>query len=196
MPRKLTAKEELVLRRLYIAKEGFKHETAYCTAARGLVLHKWNGQHPVPENSTDVPVPAGTTLKIVMVSGLGDCGLTDDLDAQHGYHLRVDPDGDEIADIRTEREPTVQPAEGTKMDYFDKDTNCIGYALNMWANWIETCDVNLTADDVIVQLKSAGSEFEMKKLVNSLMVLTPEQKAMVARLRDMSKKKWVIDPDA
>jgi hypothetical protein len=131
-----------------------------------------------------------------MVSGLGDCGLTDDLDAQHGYHLRVDPDGDEIADIRTEREPTVQPAEGTKMDYFDKDTNCIGYALNMWANWIETCDVNLTADDVIVQLKSAGSEFEMKKLVNSLMVLTPEQKAMVARLRDMSKKKWVIDPDA
>ncbi len=67
---------------------------AYATVTQPVVLHKWNGSHyPTTEaNMTRVDVPAGTTLKIVMVSRFGDCGLTDDLNAENGYSLRVDLD--------------------------------------------------------------------------------------------------------
>lgn len=34
-------------------------------------------------------VPAGTKVKIVMVSRFGDVGITDDLTAEHGYLARV-----------------------------------------------------------------------------------------------------------
>ena len=35
------------------------------------------------ENTTYTEIPAGSTLKIVMVSRFGDCGLTDDMTASH-----------------------------------------------------------------------------------------------------------------
>lgn len=37
-------------------------------------------------------LPAGTIVKVVMVSRLGDCGVTTNLDAESGYTLRVQPE--------------------------------------------------------------------------------------------------------
>lgn len=34
-------------------------------------------------------IPSGTTVKIVMVSRLGDVGITDDLGAEYGYKARI-----------------------------------------------------------------------------------------------------------
>ena len=36
-------------------------------------------------------IPAGTTMRIVMASRLGDLGITRDLNVQHGYETRVLP---------------------------------------------------------------------------------------------------------
>lgn len=104
--RDMTVEEQAIIRDLYEAKAGHGHKTAYCTVAKPITLSKWNGVHPVDKNTTDVVVQPGTTLKIVMVSRFGDCGLTDDLDADHGYHVRVNPDDKEICDVRWGREPT------------------------------------------------------------------------------------------
>lgn len=37
----------------------------------------------------DVPLEAGHPIKIVMVSRFGDVGITEDLDSENGYGLRV-----------------------------------------------------------------------------------------------------------
>lgn len=49
----------------------------------------WHGHAADPEFTTR-EVPAGTAVKIVMVSRMGDVGITDDLTAENGYHARVD----------------------------------------------------------------------------------------------------------
>jgi hypothetical protein len=89
---------------LWLAKQQGKHLTAYCTSTVPIQFQRWNKRHPVAENITFDTVPAGTTLKIVMVSRLGDVGLTDDLTAEYGYQVRVYPEDGEIVDIRWERE--------------------------------------------------------------------------------------------
>ena len=109
----MNEREKAIVKELYRAKSNhiaciaagkrieIEHKTAYCTAAKDLIFNKWNGHHPVEKNTKDVKIPKGTTLKIVMVSRFGDCGLTDNLKADHGYHLRVDFDDDgDIEDIR------------------------------------------------------------------------------------------------
>jgi hypothetical protein len=47
---------------------------------------KWAGNEPV---SREVPLTAGTTVKIVMVSRFGDIGITEDLTAERGYGARI-----------------------------------------------------------------------------------------------------------
>lgn len=47
---------------------------------------KWVGNEPQFDT---VPCPAGTRVKIVMVSRFGDIGITEKLDAEHGYAARV-----------------------------------------------------------------------------------------------------------
>lgn len=47
----------------------------------------WNENSPV---MADREIPEGTTVKIVMWSRFGDVGITDDLDADHGYGARLD----------------------------------------------------------------------------------------------------------
>jgi hypothetical protein len=112
----MTKEEEAIVNEMYRAKNSFvediekdrpvnlEHKTAYCTTAKPIKLHKWNGTHPVEENETVTDVPVGSTLKIVMVSRMGDCGLTDELDKEHGYGVRVpfDEEG-HIKDIRWEK---------------------------------------------------------------------------------------------
>lgn len=60
----------------------------YMTTKAPVTLFKWNQKHPVEENTATVELPIGTRVKIVMVSRLGDVGITDDLAAEHGYHAR------------------------------------------------------------------------------------------------------------
>lgn len=48
----------------------------------------------------------GSTLRIVMVSRFGDCGLTDDLSAELGYSVRLNWEDAAMTDIRLTQEPT------------------------------------------------------------------------------------------
>ena len=47
---------------------------------------------PVTRETSDRVIPAGTTVRIVMASRFGDVGITDDLSAETGYHLRIHPE--------------------------------------------------------------------------------------------------------
>jgi hypothetical protein len=60
-----------------------------------LSLFKWNGQPPYEKNVTEVVLPVGTTVKALMFSRFGDFGITDDLNAEHGYHRRLFPTRDQ-----------------------------------------------------------------------------------------------------
>lgn len=64
----------------------------YMTTKAPVTLRKWNGNHPVDDNTTEVVLPVGTRVKIVMASRFGDVGITDDLTAEHGYHARIEID--------------------------------------------------------------------------------------------------------
>lgn len=65
-------------------------------ARDGCVFRKWNGHGEDPE-FTDTPAPRGTLVRCVMVSRLGDCGVTPDLSAESGYDLRLYPEDLELA---------------------------------------------------------------------------------------------------
>lgn len=93
----MSQEEETIVRELYADKLG---KWAYCTAAAPLPFRRWNGVHPVEENTTEGVWPVGTVLKIVMVSRFDDCGLTDDLTAKRGYQCRVKWDSGMIKNIR------------------------------------------------------------------------------------------------
>jgi hypothetical protein len=111
--RTLTKAESKVIDALYDRKDFGQLTHAYVTTTEELTLLVWNQHHPVEENTTKKVVPPGSTLKIVMVSRLGSIGLTDDLDADHGYHIRLDPADAAITDIRWERERARnEPYEG------------------------------------------------------------------------------------
>jgi hypothetical protein len=49
-------------------------------------MGRWENGYAVTE---DTIAPAGTVVKIVMVSRFGDVGITTDLTAEHGYRARV-----------------------------------------------------------------------------------------------------------
>lgn len=44
-----------------------------------------------PAMSPIVTLPVGTTVKVVMVSRLGDVGITEDLSKERGYGARINP---------------------------------------------------------------------------------------------------------
>src|ERR1035437_5686746 len=100
MSRTLTKNEQAVLYDLRAAKSLGYHKTAYCTVIQPLVLTKGDSDAP-DQNVKDVVVKVGSTLKIVMVLGFGDIGLTDDLNAESGYNIRIDPEAGQIVDIRS-----------------------------------------------------------------------------------------------
>ena len=80
------------------------------------------------------------------------------------------------------------------MSDFEKDSDCIAHALGMWANYIETGDVVLNREDVIRMvhsIKSSNSLFESRQRAETfakLKELDDDQKAFVARLRELAKK--------
>jgi hypothetical protein len=60
-----------------------------------------------------------------------------------------------------------------KIDFFDNERNLISQALSMWANWIETGDISLSAIDAS----------NMKKPFNAL---DSYQYEIIVRLRALS----------
>lgn len=95
-----TKSEQEIIISLYKAKEKMHHKNAYVTTTEEMSLTDWDGNHPYEEHTKVYNVPAGTTLKVVMVSRLGDMGLTDKLNVQYGYKTRVDLDSTAIKDLR------------------------------------------------------------------------------------------------
>ena len=89
-----------IFNELYRLKSEFKPYAAYCTTVKTLPLQDWNGKHPVEENVTYRDVSPGTVLRIVMVSRFNDFGVTDELDREHGYKLRLGLDTDAVTDFR------------------------------------------------------------------------------------------------
>lgn len=75
---------------------------AYVTVAAPLPLRRWNGIHPYDENISDYEVLPGTVLRVVNYSRMGDTdfGLTDDLEADHEYRIRVHPADGRIKNLR------------------------------------------------------------------------------------------------
>lgn len=60
---------------------------ALATISKPITLRKWMGHFAEPEFS-EVPLEAGTRVRVVMASRFGDVGITDDLEAVTGYHYR------------------------------------------------------------------------------------------------------------
>jgi hypothetical protein len=102
MPRKLQPREEAAIAAMYERKAQSLPCDGFVTTTAAVPMRSWNGNHfpSVEANTTTEMVPAGTVLKIVMVSRFGDCGLSDDLTADYGYGLRLNFDDDRIHDIR------------------------------------------------------------------------------------------------
>jgi hypothetical protein len=108
--RELTAQDLGVINDLYRRKgsfidacvEGDKRRYlgpthAYVTTTVPITMHRWQGRG---DEYIDEVIPAGRTLKIVMISRFEDVGLTDDLSAENGYHVRVPLDSADIKDYR------------------------------------------------------------------------------------------------
>ena len=69
----------------------------FATVAKPMRFSRWNGHGEDPE-FTEYDVHIGTTVRIVMYSRFGDVGVTDDLNAEYGYHARVGPDSFYLVD--------------------------------------------------------------------------------------------------
>ena len=106
--RSLKQSEKETIEKLYGEKEdrGCLNSSAFVTAAEDMILQHWNGDHPVGPNTKEVHVSKGSTLKIVMVSRFGDCGLTDDLEAYSNYGIRLYWNDAAMTDIRLTKQPT------------------------------------------------------------------------------------------
>jgi hypothetical protein len=102
MPRELTIEEQKIIDELYEKKANMEMTHAYVTTQEPVELSEWNGNHPVEKNLRRHTVKPKTTLKIVMVSRFGDCGLTDDLTTDYGYDVRMNFDDERIYNIRRE----------------------------------------------------------------------------------------------
>jgi hypothetical protein len=52
-------------------------------------------------------IPAGTTMRVVMASRLGDLGITRDLSKQHGYETRVLPGDNYLTNCRLTKKLSI-----------------------------------------------------------------------------------------
>jgi hypothetical protein len=101
--RELTAAEKKLIGNLYLNKRNLP--AAYVTTTTEVPLGSTDEQGPWGPNPARI-APAGTTLRIVMVSRMDDCGLTDNLDAEYGYDVRLPWESAAMTDIRLTKEPT------------------------------------------------------------------------------------------
>lgn len=71
---------------------------------------------------------------------------------------------------------------------FDTDTEMISYALDLWANSIETGNQSLSRQDVMDMKNSLDHKILCKYMKN----LTPEQTQIVERIRALARRKYAI----
>lgn len=99
----LTPREEAVVKHLYAQRKNLP--PAFVTAAAPIPMGSKDDKGPWGGNPDRI-IPAGQTLRIVLASSMGDCGLTDDLDATRGYAVRFNWDSAALTDFRLTKEPT------------------------------------------------------------------------------------------
>jgi hypothetical protein len=81
-----------------------------------------------------------------------------------------------------EIEDEVQAKEYIMKDLsFETDNDLIAFATNLWANYIETFCVSISAEDAKNKIYPAKNHYEPNLLTN-------KQKELVQRLRTISKK--------
>lgn len=97
--RRLTIAEQEVKAELYRRKKARELPHGYVTTTAPVPMGSTDGKGPWNGNPKKI-IPPGTTLKIVMVSSMGDCGLTDDLNADVGYQVRLDWEDAAMTNIR------------------------------------------------------------------------------------------------
>lgn len=83
---------------MYRRKKAYRPINGYVTTAAPVPMVGKAGKSPWQD--PERIVPPGTTLKIVMVSSMGDAGLTDDLNADSGYGVRLDWEDAAMTEIR------------------------------------------------------------------------------------------------
>lgn len=101
--RVLLAREEEIIKRFYVEK--LRMAPVFCTTTVPVPMGSKDDKGPWGGNP-DRMIPEGTTLRIVMASRFGDCGLTDKLDHSFGYEVRLDWEDAAMTDIRLTRAPT------------------------------------------------------------------------------------------
>lgn len=105
--RTITPDEQKVLEYLSENKKNYSDIRGFVTVTQDVKLITWNKKHPVDDNMETTVVPAGTTLRICMLSRFNDFGLTDDVDGKDlGYKVRIPIDSVILSDIRKEKEPS------------------------------------------------------------------------------------------
>lgn len=102
--RELTQSEAEVIDELYRRKQRYEVTNGYVTTTEPIPMGSKDDKGPWGGNPDRV-IPPGSTIKIVMVSRMGDCGLTDDLTAETGYHVRLDWNDAAMSDIRLTKNP-------------------------------------------------------------------------------------------
>lgn len=99
--RQLSAEELAILHSLQLKKERRQPFEAYVTTAAEIPFgSKPGGKGPWNGDYIRL-IPPGKTMRIVMVSRLGDFGLTDHLAETHGYGVRLAFDSALITNLRT-----------------------------------------------------------------------------------------------
>lgn len=75
---------------LYHVKSYMGHICGYAELKYPAKFRYFRGHGKDPEWDEEI-VPAGTTVKVVMASHLGDLGVTKNMDVEDGYQARLEP---------------------------------------------------------------------------------------------------------
>lgn len=100
--REISSDENALIDALYKIKASHRPIRAFVTTTAEIPFgDKPGGKGPWNGDYLKL-IPAGTTLRICMISRMGDFGLTDNLDAEYGYGVRLVFEDAAIDNIRLE----------------------------------------------------------------------------------------------
>lgn len=63
----------------------------YAVTTEDVEMQVWNGKHSADKDFSRHICPAGTKVRVWMISRFGDIGITDNLVDPRGYDARVEP---------------------------------------------------------------------------------------------------------
>lgn len=76
---------------------------AYAELAKDVEIRKYDDDRNRNRVTSTIRIPAGTPVRIVMASRLGDLGVTRNLNTQNGYETRVMPGDGYLTNCRLSR---------------------------------------------------------------------------------------------